>query len=42
MKAAGLMNEPEDDEIPFDDLTFRKRSSVSLLQQNTYAWMGQQ
>src|SRR5262245_34301949 len=40
MKAAGLMNEPEDDEIPFDELTFRKRTSQALLSQKTYAWMG--
>lgn len=39
MKAAGLMNEPEDDEIPFDDLTFRKRDGRGLYS-TTYAWMG--
>jgi len=37
MKAAGLMNEPEDDEIPFDDLV--NRPSPGHL--NTYSWMGQ-
>lgn len=35
MKAAGLMNEPEDDEIPFDPLV-----SVHKGYQGGYAWMG--
>ena len=39
MKAAGLMNEPEDDEIPFDNLVYRK--GYDSLYNNTYAWMGQ-
>lgn len=39
MRAAGLMNEPEDDEIPFDDLTWRKKSTGSVYG-TTYAWMG--
>lgn len=39
MKAAGLMNEPEDNEIPFDDLTFRKRG-VDNAAYNSYGWMG--
>lgn len=38
MKANGLMNEPEDDEIPFDELTFKGRGSN--LYNSTYAWMG--
>ena len=38
MKANGLMNEPEDDEIPFDELTYHKRG---FLGNSTYAWMGQ-
>jgi len=42
MKAAGLMNEPEDDEIPFNDLVYRRRDSATLLSQSTYAWMGNQ
>lgn len=37
MKAAGLMNEPEDDEIPFDNLTFHNTRGNS---QATYSWMG--
>ncbi len=37
MKSAGLMNEPEDDEIPFDDLTFRRGYEGGT----AYAWMGQ-
>lgn len=36
MKAAGLLNEPEDDEIPFDTLTYK-----SGYGRNTpYSWMG--
>lgn len=38
MKAAGLMNEPEDDEIPFDDLTFRKGGGTAM---SSYGWMGE-
>lgn len=38
MKAAGLMNEPEDDELPFDELVYRKQGD--RLYSNTYAWMG--
>lgn len=36
MKAAGLFNEPEDDEIPFDELSFRRGGSSY----STYSWMG--
>lgn len=39
MKAAGLMNEPEDDEIPFDDLVYRRQPGSGLYA--TYAWMGE-
>lgn len=39
-KAAGLMNEPEDDEIPFDNLVFSKGTDSHYY--NSYAWMGQQ
>jgi hypothetical protein len=39
MKAAGLMNEPEDDEIPMDELTFRKGGYDSVYM-NSYGWMG--
>ncbi len=39
MKAAGLMNEPEDDEIPFDDVTFRNKSNMGIYS-TSYAWMG--
>jgi hypothetical protein len=35
MKAAGLMNEPEDDEIPFNDLTYRTGGRSA-----SYSWMG--
>lgn len=35
MKAAGLMNEPEDDEVPFDDLVYN-RGGLG----NGYQWMG--
>ena len=38
MKANGLMNEPEDDEIPFDELTYHK--SQGLFSNNAYVWMG--
>lgn len=38
MKAAGLMNEPEDDEIPFDTLTYKSGYSNGA----SYAWMGPQ
>lgn len=38
MKAAGLMNEPEDDEIPFDTQVWGK--GLDSLYANTYAWMG--
>jgi len=41
MRAAGLMNEPEDDEIPFDNLTFRHKGGSGLYN-TTYAWMGNQ
>jgi hypothetical protein len=34
-KASGLLNEPEDDEIPMDDQVYRGRSM-----RNTYSWMG--
>ena len=37
MKAAGLMNEPEDDEIPMDTLYYHKSRGEFA----TYAWMGQ-
>lgn len=40
MKAAGLMNEPEDDEIPMDSAVYHKQSNG--LYHNTYAWMGPQ
>lgn len=36
MKSAGLMNEPEDDEIPMDELMFTKGDVYN----NTYGWMG--
>lgn len=36
MKAAGLMNEPEDDEIPMDELVYRSGGGGY----NTYSWMG--
>lgn len=39
MKSAGLMNEPEDDEIPFDQLSF-KHAGIGSLYNSTYAWMG--
>lgn len=35
-KASGLLNEPEDDEIPMDENVFRHRGR----QMNTYSWMG--
>lgn len=35
MKSAGLMNEPEDDEIPFDEQVYKKTDSIQ-----TYSWMG--
>lgn len=38
MKVAGLMNEPEDDEIPFDLLSQRQIGPELL---NTYGWMGE-
>lgn len=34
MKSAGLMNEPEDDEIPFDTIAQRQTN------RNVYSWMG--
>lgn len=34
MKSAGLMNEPEDEEIPFDTMAQRRSGS------NSYSWMG--
>lgn len=37
MKAAGLMNEPENDETPFDTLVYSKGYNY-----NSYAWMGRQ
>lgn len=36
MKAAGLMNETEDDEIPFDDEVYIRRNTGW----NNYSWMG--
>lgn len=39
MKSAGLMNEPEDDEIPFDDLVYRRQPTSGLY--TTYSWMGE-
>ena len=36
MKASGLMNEPEDDEIPFDEQVYRRIGDTS-----PYNWMGQ-
>ena len=38
MRAAGLMNEPEDDEVPFDPTTFRNTRGMGV---NSYGWMGQ-
>jgi hypothetical protein len=38
MKGAGLLNEPEDDEIPFDDMVYTKRDEAY---HSTYGWMGQ-
>jgi len=38
MKSAGLMNEPEDDEIPFDDDVYVRQQSYE--NHATYAWMG--
>ena len=38
LRAAGLMNEPEDDEIPFDEMVFHKGRQPGLY--TTYAWMG--
>jgi len=38
MKAAGLMHEPEDDEIPFDDLRFRRGGYGNV--EATYGWLG--
>lgn len=38
MKAAGMMNEPEDDEVPLDNLSFKGGSASN--QYATYAWMG--
>lgn len=37
MKAAGLMHEPEDDEIPFDEQVYRRGVSVDTA---VYGWMG--
>lgn len=37
MKAAGMMNEPEDDEIPFDSLVYGHGGFS-----NSYSWMGRQ
>jgi hypothetical protein len=37
MKSAGLMNEPEDDEIPMDEQVYIRRNQDST---NTYAWLG--
>lgn len=39
MKAAGLMNEPEDDEMPMDELVFKK-GGFDQVYLNSYAWMG--
>jgi hypothetical protein len=36
MKANGLLNEPEDDAIPFDDLTYRHHGTG----QTAFSWMG--
>ena len=38
MKANGLMNEPEDDELPFDQLQYRK--TIDYRTAYTYGWMG--
>lgn len=38
MKANGLINEPEDDEIPFDSLVYHK--PYSLTNNSTYVWLG--
>lgn len=39
MKAAGLMNEPEDDEVPLDELVFRNKGNTGMY--NSYnSWMG--
>ena len=38
MKAAGLMNEPEDDEIPFDEEVYVRQQQEGYA---TYAWMGE-
>lgn len=35
MKAAGLMNEPETDEIPFDELTYHPHGRI-----DAYSWLG--
>jgi hypothetical protein len=37
MKANGLMNEPEDDEIPFDEQVYHKGIDVEM---STFGWMG--
>lgn len=39
MKAAGLMNEPEDDEIPMDDEVYVRQQQQGGY--TTYAWMGE-
>ena len=36
-KAAGLLNEPEDDEIPMDTLVYRQGRNIT----DNYSWMGQ-
>ncbi len=41
MKAAGLMNEPEDDEVPFDTLVFRNKGNMGMYS-NSYSWLGPQ
>lgn len=38
MKAAGLMNEPEDNEVPLDPLKYRPSGDNATL--NNYSWMG--
>jgi hypothetical protein len=40
MKSAGLMNEPEDDEIPFDTAVYNKQYGGSVYA--SYAWLGPQ
>lgn len=37
-KATGLLNEPEDDEVPFDEMQLQRGNQYT----STYAWMGPQ